>query len=113
MSDNSSISYDLGTIKPNEIREFELYIYIDDSKNGLGSHKDRHENIGYGTIGFDNLINVAYLDKLKNVPKILETPYILDNPPYKFEIEMIKERTFNKNLTDDVLKFYQNKGCNK
>lgn len=37
MSDNSSISYDLGTIKPNEIREFELYIYIDDSKNGLDS----------------------------------------------------------------------------
>lgn len=82
-------------------------VHLNDSKNGLGSHKDRHENIGYGTIGFDNLINVAYLDKLKNVPKILETPYILGNPPYKFEIEMIKNKTFNNNLIDDVLKFYQ------
>ena len=82
-------------------------VHLNDSKNGLGSHKDRHENIGYGTIGFDNLINVAYLDKLKNVPKILETTYILDNPPYKFEIEMIKNKTFNGNLIDDVLKFYQ------
>ena len=70
-------------------------VHLNDSKNILGSRKDRHENIGYGTIGFDNLINVAYLDKLKNVPKILETPYILDNSPYKFEIEMIKNKAFN------------------
>ena len=74
----------------------------------LESKKDRHENIGYGYIGFDNLINVIYNDKLKNVPKILETPYIGDFPPYKFEIEMIKDKKFNPNLTKDVSEYYKN-----
>lgn len=73
-------------------------IHINDSKNTLNSHKDRHENIGYGTIGFINLINVIYNDKLKNIPKILETPYIEKKPPYKEEIEMIKNKEFNPNL---------------
>lgn len=83
-------------------------IHINDSKNPLESKKDRHENIGYGYIGFDNLINVIYNDKLKNVPKILETPYIGDFPPYKFEIKMIKDKKFNPNLTKDVLEYYKN-----
>lgn len=73
-------------------------IHINDSKNIMGSHKDRHENIGYGTIGFDNLINIIYNDKIKDVPKILETPYINDNPPYKEEIESILNKKFNSNL---------------
>ena len=69
-------------------------IHVNDSKNIISSHKDRHENIGFGTIGFDNLMNIIYNDKLTNVPKILETPYVTrdDNskereyPPYKYEI---------------------------
>lgn len=69
-------------------------VHINDSKNIKGSRKDRHENIGYGTIGFDNLINLIYHEKLKDVPKILETPYIDKNPPYKYEIEMIKNKKF-------------------
>ncbi len=73
-------------------------IHINDSKNILGSHKDRHENIGYGTIGFDNLLSVIYNEKLDNIPKILETPYIDDIPPYKEEIEMIKNKKFKDNL---------------
>ena len=73
-------------------------MHINDSKNIIGSHKDRHENIGYGTIGFNNLISVIYHDKLKNIPKILETPYINDNPPYKEEIEMIRKKEFNNKL---------------
>ena len=73
-------------------------VHVNDSKNELGSRKDRHENIGYGTIGFDNLINVIYNDKLKDVPKILETPYINDLPPYKEEIESILNKKFNPNL---------------
>ena len=77
-------------------------IHINDSKNEIGSHKDRHANIGYGTIGFDNLINVLYNEKLKNVPKILETPYIEEYPPYKLEIEMILTKKFNPNLYEDV-----------
>ena len=77
-------------------------IHINDSKNEIGTHKDRHANIGYGTIGFDNLINVLYNEKLKNVPKILETPYIEEYPPYKLEIEMILTKKFNPNLYEDV-----------
>ena len=67
-------------------------IHINDSKNPLGSHKDRHENIGKGTIGLDNLINIINNSKLKDVPKILETPYIDGKAPYKEEIALIKSK---------------------
>lgn len=83
-------------------------IHINDSKNIIGAHKDRHANIGYGTIGFDNLINVIYNPKLKDVPKILETPYINDYPPYKFEIDMIVSKKFNANLEKSVVDYYKN-----
>jgi deoxyribonuclease-4 len=82
-------------------------IHLNDSKNVISSHKDRHANLGYGTIGFDNLINVLYNEKLKDVPKILETPWIGDYPPYKFEIDMIKNKTFNPNLENDLQKYYK------
>lgn len=65
-------------------------IHINDSKNELNSHKDRHENIGKGTIGFTNLLSIIYNKRLENIPKILETPYIDGKAPYKEEIEMIK-----------------------
>lgn len=83
-------------------------IHVNDSKNVIGSHKDRHANIGFGTIGFDNLINVLYNPKLKDVPKILETPYIGDYPPYKLEIDMIKNKQFNPNLAKDLEEYYKN-----
>lgn len=73
-------------------------IHINDSKNIKGAKKDRHENIGYGSLGFDNLIKIIYNPKLDNIPKILETPYINDKPPYKEEISMIREKKFNDNL---------------
>lgn len=77
-------------------------IHVNDSKNMIGSHKDRHENIGLGYIGFDNLINIIYNKRLDNIPKILETPYIDKTyPPYKYEIEMIRTKKFNKNLIDE------------
>ena len=83
-------------------------IHVNDSKNERESHKDRHENIGFGTIGFNTLINIIYNDRLMNIPKILETPYIdKDYPPYKFEIEMIKEKHFNDSLYNDVYKYYK------
>ena len=85
-------------------------IHVNDSKNSLYSRKDRHENIGFGTIGFDNLLNVIYNDKLKHIPKILETPWIKDDndsyPPYKFEIEMIKNKNFDEELIDKIKKYY-------
>lgn len=90
-------------------------IHINDSKNVIKSHKDRHDNIGFGTIGFDNLINIIYNEKLKNIPKILETPYIEKNdgdkdkiyPPYKFEIMMIRNKIFNENLKKDIREYYK------
>lgn len=90
-------------------------IHINDSKNLKSSHKDRHENIGLGTIGYDALINVIYNKRLDNVPKILETPYVTNSdeskdkiyPPYKFEIEMIRNKKFNPNLINDIRNFYK------
>lgn len=79
-------------------------IHINDSKNEINSHKDRHENIGFGTIGFDNLIKIIYNKKLEGIPKILETPYIEDKAPYKEEIEMIRKKEFNPKLKEDILK---------
>ena len=88
-----------------------LCIHINDSKNVIGAHKDRHENIGYGYIGFDNIINIIYNERVKDVPKILETPYVKNGkdsyPPYKFEIEMIKNKLFNSNLYDDIICNYK------
>lgn len=70
-------------------------IHINDSKNILGAKKDRHENLGYGTIGFNNLLSVIYNPRLEDIPKILETPYIDKiKAPYKEEIEMIRKKTF-------------------
>ena len=90
-------------------------IHVNDSKNPINSHKDRHANIGYGTIGFNNLLNVINSEKLKDVPKILDTPYIGENdedkeriyPPYKFEIMMIKDGKFNPNLMQDIRDNYK------
>ena len=86
-------------------------IHINDSKNEINSHKDRHENIGFGKIGFDNMLNIIYNERIKNVPKILETPYVSISgertyPPYKFEIEMIKNKKLNNNLITDIEKYY-------
>lgn len=72
-------------------------VHVNDSLNPIGSHKDRHANIGYGTIGFDSLINVVYNDRLEGIPFILETPYINRNgkdayAPYKMEIESIRNK---------------------
>ncbi len=90
-------------------------VHVNDSKNPISSHKDRHENIGLGTIGFDNLINVIYNDRLKNIPFILETPYVCKEgnekekiyPPYKFEIEMLRNKVFNTHLLEDIRAYYK------
>ena len=87
-------------------------IHINDSKNELGAHKDRHENFGFGYLGFDNLINIIYNEKIKDIPKILETPYVNKDdkskeriyPPYKYEIEMIRNKIFDKDMIDKIRK---------
>lgn len=85
-------------------------IHINDSKNIFSSHKDRHENIGYGNIGFDILIKIIYNERIKNIPKILETPYVGKTnddkeriyPPYKYEIEMIRNKKFDTSLLEKI-----------
>ena len=78
-------------------------VHVNDSKNEMGSHKDRHENIGFGHIGFDTLLGVIYNERLEEVPKILETPYVdREYPPYKYEIEMIRNKKFDENLIDKI-----------
>lgn len=71
-----------------------LVVHVNDSKNEIGAHKDRHENLGYGFIGFDALNAVVHNPRIEGVPKILETPYVGDKPPYKEEIEMLKNEKF-------------------
>ena len=71
--------------------------HINDSKNPCGSHKDRHANIGQGEIGFDALHTIVHHPDFENIPKILETPYLVDPenpkktyPPYKEEIVLLR-----------------------
>ncbi|WP_122645280.1 deoxyribonuclease IV [Enterococcus mediterraneensis] len=83
-------------------------IHVNDSKNPQGSHKDRHANIGFGTIGFDALNYIVHHEQLKELPKILETPYVGEDKknkkaPYGFEIEMLRNQTFDPNLLEKIL----------
>lgn len=81
-------------------------LHINDSKNILGARKDRHENIGFGEIGFDALYKIVHHPQLMDVAKILETPYIGPDkkiPPYKQEIEMLRTGQFNPNWIEEAL----------
>ena len=83
--------------------------HINDSKNPVGAGKDRHENLGFGTIGFETLNYIVHHKDFENIPKILETPYIKiedgkkSYPPYKYEIEMLKKETFDPQMKEKIL----------
>lgn len=84
-------------------------VHINDSKNECGAKKDRHENIGFGHIGFDTLHEIIYHEALTDLPKILETPFVGEDkknkkPPYKHEIAMIKAGTFEEELLEKIMK---------
>ena len=64
-------------------------IHMNDSKNPFESHKDRHEKIGEGSIGFDTMVKIINHPKLQGMPVFLETPNELDG--YAKEIKMLKE----------------------
>ncbi|AYA78593.1 deoxyribonuclease IV [Bacillus sp. Y1] len=83
-------------------------LHINDSKNDRGSRKDRHENIGYGKIGFEALSYIVHHPQLMSIPKILETPFVGEDKnnkkaPYKQEIEMLTSNTFNENLLEHIM----------
>jgi deoxyribonuclease IV len=78
-------------------------VHVNDSKNPLGAAKDRHENIGFGHIGFEALLNVIEDESFAHIPKILETPYVEKIPPYKHEIAMIRTRRFDPTLKERII----------
>lgn len=63
-------------------------IHLNDSKNQIASHKDRHEKIGEGTIGLDAIEKIINNDRLKNLPFFLETPNDIDG--YAREIALLR-----------------------
>lgn len=74
-------------------------IHVNDSKNERGAMKDRHENLGFGHIGFEPLNYIVHHPGFQDIPKILETPFVGQDPknkkaPYQYEIEMLKAGTF-------------------
>ncbi|MEJ8736093.1 deoxyribonuclease IV [Erysipelotrichaceae bacterium HCN-30851] len=78
-------------------------MHINDSKNVQGAKKDRHANIGFGEIGFDKLNAIVHNERVKDVVKILETPYVEGNPPYKYEIAMLKKGVFDKDIMNKIV----------
>lgn len=82
-------------------------LHINDSKNVRGAGKDRHENIGFGHIGFDALHYIVHHPQLMDVPKILETPFVArtsdaksKSAPYQYEIDMLRNGAFKPELID-------------
>ena len=78
-------------------------LHMNDSKNPAGAHKDRHENFGFGHIGFDALTYIINHPEFTDIPKILETPFVGPDKknrvaPYKHEIDMIKSGEFDPDL---------------
>lgn len=114
----SDSGYDIIRRFDDVIREFDHILgkeqiavfHINDSKNAPGAAKDRHENIGFGQIGFDALNYIVRHPDFEDVPKILETPWIpspVDRkksyPPYKHEIAMLRKGVFDPGLKEKVL----------
>jgi deoxyribonuclease IV len=83
-------------------------LHINDSKNPNGARKDRHENIGFGHIGFKALNYIVHHPQLKDVPKILETPFVGEDKnnkkaPYKHEIAMLRGESFDEDLLNKIM----------
>ena len=83
-------------------------LHINDSKNERGARKDRHENIGFGHIGFDALSYIVHHPQLMAIPKILETPFVGEDKkdkraPYQYEIEMLRNKSFDANILDKIM----------
>ncbi|MFC0473495.1 deoxyribonuclease IV [Halalkalibacter kiskunsagensis] len=83
-------------------------LHINDSKNERGAAKDRHENIGFGHIGYKSLHYIVHHAQLAEVPKILETPFVGEDKknkkaPYKHEIEMLLTGEFNEDVRSKIL----------
>lgn len=85
--------------------------HINDSKNEPGARKDRHENTGFGHIGFDALNYIVHHPDFQDIPKILESPYVpsptvpkKSYAPYKYEIDMLRKGVFNPHMKEDIIR---------
>lgn len=83
-------------------------LHINDSKNDCGAQKDRHENIGFGKIGFKSLSSLIHEPSLIHLPKILETPWVGEDKknqvaPYLQEIAMLRSNRFDEDLKIKLL----------
>ena len=108
--------YDLVNNYEGVLKEFDELIgldkikvfHINDSLNVCGAKKDRHANFGFGNIGFATLMKFVNDERFASVPKILETPYVKSGsesyPPYKYEIEMIRNGVFDSELLEKIIK---------
>ncbi|ALP35606.1 deoxyribonuclease IV [Paenibacillus sp. IHB B 3084] len=70
-------------------------VHVNDSKNAVGAHKDRHTPIGSGWIGYQTIHNVVHHEALQGRPFILETPWIgkeakTQRPMYEVEIALLR-----------------------
>lgn len=92
--------------------------HLNDSKNPLGASKDRHENIGFGSLGFETIKNILYHKDFLEVPKILETPYIKipdsknSLAPYKEEIAMLRAGKFDTELVKNKMEIISKNTAN-
>lgn len=89
--------------------------HMNDSKNVPGAGKDRHENFGFGQIGFEPLMYIMNHPDFMEVPKILESPYIKDPDnakksyePFKHEIAMIRAGVFDEGMRENILEESKN-----
>jgi len=79
-----------------------LVLHVNDSKNIRGAQKDRHENLGYGQIGFATLAKYVHHPRLADVAKILETPWVGEKAPYKEEIAMLRDNKLIEGWKDSL-----------
>lgn len=114
----SDSGYDIRNSYESVMDEFDRIIgkdqiaafHINDSKNPMGAHKDRHENAGFGQIGFRTLCRFVYDEEFAQIPKILESPYVPGQeekvktyPPYKYEIAMYRQGVFDPTLKEKII----------
>ena len=63
-------------------------VHLNDSKNPRGSHKDRHEKIGQGFLGVENVERIINCPVFDGLPIVLETPNDIDG--YEAEIKLLR-----------------------
>lgn len=107
--------YDIVTNFDEVLKEFDQIVgqerisvvHINDSKNEVGAGKDRHENLGFGYIGFEPLHRIVHHPGFEDIPKILETPFVGADPkkkhaPYQIEIEMLRDSVYRPEKIEEL-----------